>query len=115
MAPKCRGKNHTPIKPLENSSLTFDESEAQSISMSKLKNMIKETMRMVDLVNLENKMEENMGHMESNIMGKMKNIAKLIQNLKENHIEGEDVSQGTREDKDNVHVDQHSNDKHTPR
>lgn len=45
----------------------------------------------------------------------MQMIAKLIQNPKENLFKGGDVSQEIQEDKDSVHVEQPSINKHTPR
>ena len=60
-------ENHTPIKPLEDSSLTFDESEDLSFWLSKLEDMVKGTGSKVDLVNLETKMEKGMGHIDNNI------------------------------------------------
>ena len=56
MSPKGSGKNHTPLKPPEDSSLTYDEIEDISFRVSKLEDMIKENVKMDDLVKLENKM-----------------------------------------------------------
>ena len=41
MSPKGSGKNHTPLKPLEDLSLTYNESEDISFRVSKLEDMIK--------------------------------------------------------------------------
>ena len=71
MDPKCGGNIHTPIKSPKDSSLTNNESEYLSFRVSKLEYLIKGSMRMIDLVNVENNMEERMGHMESNMMGHM--------------------------------------------
>ena len=49
--------------------------------------------------------ENTMGHMENNILER---IAKFIQNSEENISKGDDVAQGTQEDKDCTHVDQPS-------
>jgi hypothetical protein len=80
------------------------------------------SMRIVHLVNLEerlenkmehmdNKMEKGMGHIDNN----MEMIAKLIQNPEEKIHKGGDVSQGTQEDKDSAHIEQPSINKHSPR
>ena len=54
--PKWTGKNHAPLKPPEDSSLAYDESEDMSFRVSKLENMIKANVKMDDLVKLENNM-----------------------------------------------------------
>ena len=56
MRPKGTGKNHTPLKPPEDSSLAYDETEDISFRLSKLEDMIKGNVEMDDLVKLENKM-----------------------------------------------------------
>ena len=84
MEPKCCGIFHTPIKPRKDSSLSYDESEDLSFQVSKLEDLIKGTVRMIYLVNLENKM--------NNIEENMKRITKLMQNPKENFSKGDDVS-----------------------
>ena len=48
--PKGGRRSHTPIKPLEDSSMTYDESENLTFHVSKLENLIKGSMRMIDLV-----------------------------------------------------------------
>ena len=55
--PKGSGKNHTPLKPWEDSSLAYDEMEGISFRVSKLEDMIKGNVKMEDLVKLENKMD----------------------------------------------------------
>ena len=56
MPPKCSGKNHTPIKPLEDSSLTYDKIEDISFRVSKLEDMIKGIVVMDELFKFKNKM-----------------------------------------------------------
>ena len=63
MAPKGRRKIHTLIKPPKDSSLTYDESEDLYFMVSKLEDLIKGYVRMIDLVNLE----ERTRHMENNM------------------------------------------------
>ena len=54
--PKGHVNNHTPLKPIEDSSLTYDEMEDVSFRVSKLEYMIKGNVKMDDLVKLENNM-----------------------------------------------------------
>ena len=61
---------------------------------------------------VEIKMEENMGHVENNIVER---IVKFIQNSEENLPKYDDMAQGTQEDKDSSHVDQPSINKPYPR
>ena len=56
MPPKGSGKNHIPLKPLEDSSPTYDEMEDISFRVSKLEVMIKGNVKIHDLVKLEKKM-----------------------------------------------------------
>ena len=56
MPPKGSGKNHTPLKPQEESSLTYNEMEDIYFKVSKLEDMIKGNVKIDDLVKLENKM-----------------------------------------------------------
>ena len=56
MTPKWSGNNHTPLKPLEDSFLTYEEMEYISFRVSKLEDMIKESVKIDDFAKLENKM-----------------------------------------------------------
>ena len=56
MPPKGSGKNKTPLKPLEVSSPTYEEMEDVSFRVSKLEDMIKESVKIDDFAKLENKM-----------------------------------------------------------
>ena len=67
MAQKGGGIIHTLDKPLEDSSSTHEENEDLSFRVSQLEDMIKGYVRMVDLFNLEERMEKRMGHMENNM------------------------------------------------
>ena len=49
---KGSGKNHTPLKPHEDSCLAYDEMEDLSFRVSKLEDMMKGVVKSVDLVNL---------------------------------------------------------------
>ena len=55
--------------------------------------------------------EYTMGHMENDIV---EMIVKFIQKSEENLPKGDDVAQGTQEDKDSAHVDQASINKPSP-
>ena len=56
ISPKGSGNNHTPLKPLEDSFVAYDEMEDISFKVSKLEYMIKLNVKIDDLVKLENKM-----------------------------------------------------------
>ena len=52
-----------------------------------------------------------MGNLEKNV----EELVRLIQTLKENIPKGDDMAQGTHENKDRVHDEQTSVNKHIPR
>ena len=54
--PKGSGNNHTPLKPTEDSSMTYDEMEDISFRVSKLEDMIKGNVKIDDFSKLEKKM-----------------------------------------------------------
>ena len=54
--PKWSANNHTPLKPTEDSSPTYDEMEDIYFRVSKFEDMIKGNVKMDDLVKFENKM-----------------------------------------------------------
>jgi hypothetical protein len=76
MEPKGGGRIHIPIKPAEDSSPTYEASEDLSFQVSKLEDLIKGSVRMIDLVNLE----KSIIHMENNMEKNMERIVKLIKN-----------------------------------
>ena len=99
--------------------MIHEESEHLSFRVSQLEDMIKGSMRIIYLFNLEHRMVKKMGHMEDmmghmeNMMGHMENtmverIVNLIHNSEESIFNVDDASQGTKEDKDNAHVDKKS-------
>ena len=57
MPPKGSGKYHTPLKPLEDPSPTYDEMEDISFRVSKLEDMIKGNVKIEDFAKLEKKMD----------------------------------------------------------
>ena len=61
MLPKGSGNNHTPLKPLHDSSQIYDEMEYISFRVSKLEDMIKGNVKMDGLVKLENNMATKEG------------------------------------------------------
>ena len=67
MTPKGSGKNHTPLKPPEDSSPTYDKIEDISFTVSKLEDINKGNVKMDGLVKLENKMaiKEDLKGMDS--------------------------------------------------
>ena len=56
--PKGSGNNQTPLKPTDDSSLTYDEIEDISFRVSKLEDMIKGNVKIVDIVKLKNTMDK---------------------------------------------------------
>ena len=81
--------------------MTHKESENLSFRVSQLKVLIKGSMRMLDLANLEFKkrlgwveikMDKIMGHIDKN----MERIANLIQNMEGKIPKGDDVGQGSQ-------------------
>ena len=56
MPPKGSGKNHTPLKRLEDSSPTYAEMEYISFRVSKLEDTIKGNVKIDDFSKLEKKM-----------------------------------------------------------
>ena len=54
--PKGSGKNHLPLKPPKDSSLTYEEVEDISFRVSKLEDMIKGNVKIDDFAELEKKM-----------------------------------------------------------
>ena len=56
MPPKGSGNNHTPLKPPEDSSPTYDEMEDISFGVFNLEDMIKGNVKIDDFSKLENKM-----------------------------------------------------------
>ena len=98
MAQKSGGIIHTLTKPPLDSSMTYDESENLYFWVSKLEYLIKGSMRMVNLINLEINMEERMGHRENKVQlidNNIERIVKLIQNLEEKLPKVDDVARGT--------------------
>ena len=67
ITPKGRGKNHTPLKLLEDSSPTYEEMEDISFRVSKLEDIIKVNVKIDDVVKLEKKMsnKEDLKGMDS--------------------------------------------------
>jgi hypothetical protein len=101
---------HTPTKPPKLSSMTYDQSEHLFYQVSEFKDLIKGSMRIVDLINLE----ETMGNMDNNMDKIMEMIFNIIQNLEENLPNGDDMAQGTQEDKDSVQIEKPTINKHAP-
>ena len=84
--PKGSGKNRTPLKPPEDSSLTYDEMEDISLRVSKLEDMIKGNVKMDDLVKLENKMasKEDLKRIDRKL--ELQKLKELMKDIKHNFI-----------------------------
>lgn len=97
MAPKCHSKNnHTPVKPLEDSSMTYDESEDLSFWISKLEQQIKGSTKIVDLDNLHgefNKLYGKSKNLKKKIDENMERMVNLIQNPEDFFSKIDDVAQ----------------------
>ena len=81
IAPKGGGKNYTLVKPLEDSSLTFEESEDILFQMSNLEQHIKGSMKQIDLANLQGEFERRMDNMGKNMENIKKNMEKSMEKL----------------------------------
>jgi hypothetical protein len=57
---------------------------------------------------MENKMDEKMEHMEQKL------VAKIMHTLDEKFPKSDNVTEGNRDNKGNIHVAQPSNNKHMP-
>ena len=90
------------------------EGSVKTLNFANLQIHVEE--RMNHLENIVGHMENTMGHME-NTVGHMKDdivkiIVKVLKNLEEKILKGDDVGQGTQEVKDSVLVDPPSIKKH---
>ena len=92
MPPKM---NSTLVKPPEGSTMIHEESEYMSLRVSQLEQNLKEMM---------NKLEEN-----------MEGIVNLLQNTEKKLLNGNNVGQGTPDDRNSYHFEQPSFSKHTSR
>ena len=101
-------KNVTPVKPLEGSTMIHEESEDISFRVSQLEQNFKGMVKTMDLYNLEQRMEKKLEE-------GMDRIVNLIQNKEENIPNGDNLGQGTHDDRNNSHFDQPSFSKHSPR
>ena len=88
MVPKVCGEKHNLDKPLEDSSMTYDEEQYLSFWMSKLEQQIKGLVKIVYFDNLQGEFERRMGNLEKNI----KDLAILIHNPKKNILKSDDVA-----------------------
>ena len=86
MPPKGSGKNHTPLKPPEDSSLTYKEMEDISFRVSKLEDMIKESVKIDDFAKLEKKIatKEDLKGMASK--EDLQDLKEFIKDIKHNFV-----------------------------
>ena len=94
MPPK---KNATLVKPPEGSTMIHEESEDMSFRVSQLEN---------NMGNMEKRME--------NLEEGMDIFINLIQNTEEKIHNGDNVGQGTQDDRNSSHFEKPSFSKHTP-
>ena len=124
MPPK---KNATPAKQPEDSSVTFDESEDISFRLSRVEGLVKGvvskgeldqsinklrgdleknmkgSVKIGDLTNLQEEMEENMGKKMEKLEESMGIIVNLIQHPKEKLPNDDNVGQGTHDERNSSH------------
>lgn len=96
MAQKGGGKNVTIVKPIKSSSMAIKENEDINFQMSNLVQQVKGSMKIVDLANLQGEFRRRMENMEKS----MEKLVSLVRNSKENLPKGDDVNQGTYENKE---------------
>ena len=121
-------KNATPAKQLEDSSMTFAESEDMSFHLSRVESLVKGFVSKGELDQGINKLKEDL---EKNMQGSMKTfylgrieermgpmddkigrIAKLLQLQGKKIPKEEEVDQGTNKEKNIAHVEIPSMNKH---
>ena len=104
MPPK---KNATPVKPPEGSTMIHEESEYMSFRVSQLEKIFKGMVKTLDLYNLEKRIEKKL---EEN----MERMINLLKHTEEKIPNGDNVGQGTHDDRNSSHFEQPSFSKHTP-
>ena len=90
MPPK---RNATPVETLEGSTMIHEESEDMSLTMSQLEQNFKE---------MKKKLEEN-----------MERTTNILKHIEENLPNGDNVVQGTHDDRNSSHCEKPSFSKHT--
>ena len=99
--------------------MIHEESEDMSFRVSQLEKNFKGMVKTLDLCNLEEIMEKDMGNIEQRMQNKleesMERIVNLIQDTKEKIPNGDNVGQGTHDDRNSSHCEQPSFRKHTLR
>ena len=108
MPPK---KNDAPVKPPEGSTMIHEESEDMSFRVSQLEHNFKGMEK-----KLEESMEKNMGNMKQRmekLEESMEKIVNRIQHTEEKLPNGDNVGQGTHDDRNSSHFEQPSFSKHT--
>ena len=111
MTPKGSGKNHTPLKPWEDSSPTYDKMEDISFRVSKLEDMIKGNVKIDDFAKLEKKMatKEDLKGMASkeDLKGMaskdyLQDLKEFIRDIKHNFIPQLSSQEEDKEEKDDI-------------
>ena len=106
--------------------MIYEESEDMSFRVSQLEKNFKGVVKTLDLCNMEKimeknlkeSMEENMGNMEKRIEKKleenMERMINLLQHKEEKLPNGDNVGQGTQDDRNSSCFEKPSFSKHTP-
>ena len=99
MPPKGSGRNHTPLKPPEDSSSTYDQMEDISFRVSKLEDMIKANVKIDDFSKLEKNMatKEDIKGMASKEY--LQDLKDFIKDIKHNFIPQLSTQEEDKEEK----------------
>ena len=97
--PKWIGKNNTPLKPPEGSSSTYEEMEGISFRVSKLEDMIKESVKIDDFAKLEKKMatKEDLKGMASK--EDLQDLKEFIKDIKHSFVHQLSTQEEDKEEK----------------
>ena len=101
MPPKVSGNNNTPLKPPEGS-LTYEEMEDISFRVSKLEDMIKESVKIDDFAKLEKKMDtkEDIKGMASKEY--LQDLKDFIKDIKHNFVPQLSTQEEDKEEQDDL-------------
>ena len=110
-------KNATTVKPLEGSPMIHEESEDMSFRVSQLENNMGNMDQTMEK-KLDESMEKNMGNLEKRMENKLEEgmdiIVNVIRHTEEKIPNGDNVGQGTQDDRNNSHFEKPFFSKHTP-
>ena len=102
MPQKGSGNNHTPLKPLEDSSSTYEEMEYISFRVSKMEDMIKGNVKIDDFAKFEKKMatKEDLKGMASK--EDIQDLKDFIKDIKHNFVPQLFTQEEDKEEQDDL-------------